>query len=73
MEHNVIIESLSDKDVYRILTYINETFLEPAVAKRTYLSIIEQILSLYSMPLRYTLIEEESYRSMEIRKIPVEN
>lgn len=73
MEFNVIIESSAEKDLYGILTYISETLLEPAVAKRIYLSIKEQILSLSSMPLRYALIDEEPYRSMGIRKIPVEN
>ena len=73
MEYNVIIESSAEKDLYGILTYISETLLEPAVAKRIYLSIKEQILSLSSMPLRYALIDEEPHRSMGIRKIPVEN
>lgn len=73
MEYNVIIESSAEKDLYGILTYISETLLEPAVAKRIYLSIKEQILSLSSMPMRYALINEEPYRSMGIRKIPVEN
>lgn len=73
MEYNVIIESSAEKDLYGILTYISETLLEPAFAKRIYLSINKQILSLSSMPLRYALIDEEPYRSMGIRKIPVEN
>lgn len=73
MEYNVIIESSAEKDLYGILTYISETLLEPAVAKRIYLSIKEQILSLSFMPLRYALIDEEPYRSMGIQKIPVEN
>lgn len=73
MEFDVIIEFSAEKDLYGILTYISETLLEPAVAKRIYCSIKEQILSLSSMPLRYALIDEEPYRSMGIRKIPIEN
>lgn len=73
MEFDVIIEPSAEKDLYGILTYISETLLEPVVAKRIYLSIKEQIMSLSSMPLRYALIDEEPYRSMGVRKIPVEN
>lgn len=73
MKFDVIIESTAEKDLHGIFTYISETLLEPAVAKRIYLSIKEQILSLSSMPLRYALIDEEPYRSMGVRKIPVEN
>ena len=70
---DVIIEPTAEKDLYGILTYISETLLEPAIAKRIYMSIKEQVLSLSDMPLRYALIDEEPYRSMSVRKIPVEN
>ena len=73
MKFDVIIEPTAEKDLYGILTYISETLLEPAIAKRIYMSIKEQVLSLSDMPLRYALVDEEPYRSMGVRKIPVEN
>ena len=73
MKYDVVIESTAERDLYGILTYISETLLEPAGAKRIYAAIKEQVLSLSNMPLRYALIDEEPYRSMGVRKIPVEN
>lgn len=73
MAYSVIVDSTAEKDLYGIVTYISETLLEPSIAQRIYFSIKQQVLSLSSMPLRYALIDEEPYRSMGVRKIPIEN
>lgn len=72
-EFKVIIEQTAEKDLISILSYISDTLKEPANAKRIYLSIKEQVLSLNILPFRYALISEKPYTQMGIRKIPVEN
>ena len=52
MEYEVIMENSAERDLLDILTYISKTLLEPATAKRIYLSIKEQAQSLDHMPFR---------------------
>ena len=61
MEYEVIMENSAERDLLDILTYISKTLLEPATAKRIYLSIKEQAQSLDHMPFRYNVIQEEPY------------
>lgn len=39
MKYEVIMENSAERDLLDILTYISKTLLEPATAKRIYLSI----------------------------------
>lgn len=73
MKYEVIMENSAERDLLEILTYISETLLEPAAAKRIYLSIKEQVQSLDHMPFRYSVIQEEPYCKLGVRRIPVEN
>lgn len=72
-EFKVIINETAKKDLFSILFYISGILKDPAIAKRIYLSIKEQLLSLDRMPYRYAVVNEEPYMQMGIRKIPVEN
>ena len=70
MEYEVIMENSAERDLLDILTYISKTLLEPATAKRIYLSIKEQAQSLDHMPFRYNVIQEEPYCQMGVRRMP---
>lgn len=72
-EFEVIIEETAERDLISILSYISDTLKEPAIAKRIFLSIKDQVLSLNQMPYRYAVVNEEPYMQMGIRKISVEN
>lgn len=72
-EFKVIIEESAEKDLASILSYISESLKEPAIAKRIFLSIREQVLSLKHMPFRFAVVDEGPYAAMGVRKIPVEN
>ena len=71
MKYEVIIENSAERDLLEILTYISETLLEPAAAKRIYLSIKEQAQSLDHMPFRYNVIQEEPYCQMGVRRLKI--
>lgn len=72
-KYKVIIEGTAENDLIEILDYIGRILHEPRTAERIYFSIKEQILSLSKMPFRYSLIQEEPYRTNGVRRIPVEN
>ncbi len=72
-DYKVVIGESAEKDLISIFSYICDTLLEPATAKRIFLSIKERILSLSKMPERHQIVLEEPYASLGIRKLPVEN
>ncbi len=72
-EYKIVIEETAENDLIGILNYISETLYEPNVAIKIYGSIKKEILSLSQMPNRYAVVNEEPYRSMGVRRIPVEN
>jgi toxin ParE1/3/4 len=72
-EYKIVIEETAENDLIGILNYISGTLHEPNIAIRIYGSIKKEILSLNKMPNRYAVVNEEPYRSMGVRRIPVEN
>ncbi len=72
-EYKIVIEETAENDLIGILNYISDTLHEPNIALRIYGSIKKEILSLNKMPNRYAVVNEEPYRSMGVRRIPVEN
>ena len=72
-EYKIVIEETAHNDLVGILTYISDTLHEPNTAMEIYSSIKKEILTLNKMPLRHTVVNNEPYRSMGVRKIPVEN
>ena len=72
-EYKIVIEETAENDLVGILSYISDTLHEPNVAFKIYSSIKKEILTLDKMPFRYAVVNEEPYRSMWVRRIPVEN
>ncbi len=72
-EYKIVIEETAENDLIGILNYISDTLHEPNIAIRIYSTIKKEILSLNKMPNRYAVVNEEPYRSMGVRRIPVEN
>lgn len=72
-EYKIIIELPAQRDLEGILLYITDTLKEPVIARRIYTSIKEQILTLRQMPLRHSVVQEQPYASMGVRKLLVEN
>ena len=55
------------------VAYIGDILYEPDIALKIYSSIKAVILSLCEFSLHHTLLQEEPYFSMGIRRISVEN
>lgn len=72
-EYKIVIEETAENDLVGILSYISDTLHEPNIAMKIYGSIKREILTLNKMPFRYAVVNEEPYRSMSVRRIPVEN
>ncbi|MFZ5597996.1 MAG: type II toxin-antitoxin system RelE/ParE family toxin [Bacillota bacterium] len=72
-EYKVVIELPAQRDLQGILRYIADTLKEPAVARRIYTSIKEQIQALSQMPLRHSVVQDQPYAAMGVRKLLVEN
>ena len=72
-EYKVIIELPAQRDLQGLLRYITDSLKEPVIAKRIYTSIKEQILTLNQMPLRHSVVQEQPYAAMGVRKLLVEN
>ena len=72
-EYKIVIEETAENDLVGILSYISDTLHEPGIAMKIYGSIKKEVLTLNKMPFRYAVVNEEPYRSMGVRRIPVEN
>ncbi len=72
-KYKILIEETAEKDLLGILSYISDTLHEPDIAKKLYISIKTEILSLKQLPFRYAVVSEEPYGSIGVRKIPVKN
>ena len=73
MKYNIVFEDSAENDLTDIFEYICTKLHEPEIAKRIYRALKKDILSLETMPLRFALIDEEPYKSMGVRCIPIEN
>ncbi|MFZ7101864.1 MAG: type II toxin-antitoxin system RelE/ParE family toxin [Peptococcaceae bacterium] len=72
-KYKVIIQIPAQRDLQGLLRYIKDILKEPVIAKRIYTSIKEQILALDQMPLRNSVVQEQPYAAMGVRKLLVEN
>lgn len=72
-EYKIVIEQTAENDLLDILSYISDTLHEPSIAMKIYGLIKKEILTLDKMPFRYALVNDEPYRSIGVRRIPVEN
>lgn len=72
-EYKIVIEETVENDLVGILSYISDTLHEPDIAKKIYILIKQEILTLNKMPFRYAVVNEEPYSSMGVRRIPIEN
>ena len=72
-EYKVIIELPAQRDLQGLFLYITDTLKEPVTARQVYTSIKEQILALSQMPLRHSIVQEQPYAAMEVRKLLAEN
>ena len=72
-EYKIVIEETAENDLVAILSYISDTLHEPNTALKIYSSIKNEILTLEKLPFRYALVNDEPYRSIGVRRIPVEN
>jgi plasmid stabilization system protein ParE len=72
-KYKIVIELPAQRDLQDILCYITDTLKEPVVARRIYTSIKEQILALSQMPLRHSVVQDQPYATMGVRKLLVEN
>ena len=72
-EYKIVIEEPAENDLIEILNYISDIIHEPTIAAKIYTSIKKEILTLRQMPFRYAVVNEEPYRSIGVRRIPVEN
>lgn len=72
-EYKIVIEQTAENDLLGILSYISDTLHEPSIAMKIYGLIKKEILTLNRMPFRFEVVNEEPYRSIGVRRIPVEN
>ncbi|MEE1025835.1 MAG: type II toxin-antitoxin system RelE/ParE family toxin [Acutalibacteraceae bacterium] len=72
-EYKIVIEQTAENDLLGILSYISDTLHEPSIAMNIYGLIKKEILNLNRIPFRFEVVNEEPYRSMGVRRIPVEN
>ena len=64
---------LAVADLRNIFGYIAHTLLEPSTALNQTNRIREGIRSLSTMPSRHALVDWEPWRSLQIRKMPIDN
>ncbi len=72
-EYTIFMTQVASDDLRGITAYITNELREPAVAKRIIAKIKEVVMSLKTMPNRYSMIDEESLAIKGIRKTIVDN
>lgn len=71
--YNVIYSPKALDDLREIYSYIAFTLKVPDTAKDQVNRIRKKIRSLDLMPLRYTLVDWEPWKSLEMHKLPIDN
>ena len=72
-EYTVQYAPLAVEDLRNIYAYIAHTLSEPATALKQTDRIRKGIRSLSVMPSRHALVDWEPWRSLQIRKLPIDN
>lgn len=55
------------------MIYISKVLQEPAVARKWLTALKREISGLRTLPLRFSLVEEDPWRTSGVRKMPVGN
>lgn len=71
--YKVIIHSRAEQDLMDIFLYITEYLKAPDTAQHLYSKIKQQISTLESMPYQCSLVSDEPYQQLGIRKQFVDN
>ena len=71
--YKVLIEASVERDLDEIFNYICNDLHAPEAAKGLFIKLRENISALSTFPFRHTLIAEEPFKMIGIRKIQVEN
>ena len=72
-KYDVQYAPLAIEDLRNIYRYIAHSLLEPTTALKQTDRIREGIRSLSAMPSRHPLVDWEPWRSLQIRKLPIDN
>ena len=73
LEYKVMLETIASADLLGVLDYIEGVLKEPETALRFFSAIEEKVLSLNTLPHRHGIVQDEPYKSIGVRWIPVEN
>lgn len=71
--YNVVYSSEALDDIRKIYSYIAYELQVPDTALNQVNRIRKKIRSLDFMPMRYTIVEWEPWKSMQMHKLPVDN
>ena len=71
--YNIIYSPQAFLDLSELYEYIRFTLQVPKAAEKQVSRIRKTIRSLNTMPVRYTLVEWEPWRSMGMRRVPIDN
>jgi len=72
-EWEVTYSEQAELDLRGIFEYIALSLLEPEVAKRQTVRILEAIQKLNALPMRFRLYDKEPWHSRGLRVLPVDN
>ena len=73
MNYRVRLTTQAKQDLRNIYEYVAFTLLEPGIAKNLNNRIVDGLKSLYQMPQRYPIYQEELWKSRELRRINIGN
>ena len=73
MMYSVLITEQAENDLHGIFEYISFTLYEPGYAAGKIQKLEQAIARLNYMPERYKKYEEEPWKTLNLRKMPVEN
>ena len=73
MNYKIIYSPLALDDLRNIYSYISFELKSPDTAAKQVKKIRERIKALNTLPERYSLVDWEPWKSIDMRKIPVSN
>lgn len=71
--YRVVYSEEAKQDIFAIYRYLAHTKLAPETAKNLVQRIREEIHSLQDMPERFVVVDWEPWKSLELRRMPVDN
>ena len=72
-EYSVEMTRLAERDLHGIYTYIADTLKEPQTARKVFLSIKHEVMTLSTLPERHQVVNESPYSELGVRKLLVHN